>query len=84
MKVGDKIGDRVVKSILSKFPVMWSGWEMDDQAWVMVFEDGTKSFVTTDHGMPTVIDAEYFNDRIDSYKRTIEATKEAIKVYENT
>lgn len=53
--IGQKIngtGERVIKSVLQNFKVLWYSWECDSDAAVVELNDGEKGIIITDHGSP--------------------------------
>jgi hypothetical protein len=43
---------------------MHNGWEMDNEAWAVEFEDGTRAVLTTSHGGLYVADRVEFEDKL--------------------
>ena len=81
VEVGLAIDGRKIKSILKTFLVLYSGWELDDVAWIVEFEDGGRAeLVRTDHG------GVYISDdgktelalKIAEYEKAIKETQEAL------
>ena len=66
--------------IILEFPVMFSGWECDDRAWVMERPDGVRYLKTTNHGSPCVVDEKFFNGKLMEYEHAIWQTEKALEL----
>lgn len=61
-----------------EFPVMWSGWELDDKGWVALDDSGKKIIVLSNHGTEYVASIDDLHEKIRKYKTVIEATEKAL------
>ncbi len=48
--IGLKIGQKTVVEVLAWAAVMHVGWELDNDAWAVKFDDGSIDLLTTNHG----------------------------------
>lgn len=39
-----------VKKVIHTATLLYSGWEMDNEGWIVELEDGTRAALTTSHG----------------------------------
>ena len=65
---------------LFKFKVLWLGWEMDNDAWIMERANGTRYIKMTDHGREYIASVGELEERVTNYLEVLEETKEAIKL----
>ena len=61
---GTKTSAGTVSKVLHTAKVLHDGWEMDNEAWVVEFEDGTRAVFTTSHGGLYVADRAEFEDKL--------------------
>ena len=61
-----------------EFPVLWSGWELDDKGWVVLDDSGNRVIVLTNHGAEYVASISELQEKIKRYKAAIEETEKAI------
>lgn len=64
VEVGTKIGGETVRHVLHTARVLHSDWEMDNEAWVVEFEDGARAVLTTSHGGLYVAKRQEFEDKL--------------------
>jgi len=62
--VGTKTERGIVTKVLHTAKVMHAGWEMDNEAWAVELEDGTRAVLTTSHGALYVADCGEFEDKL--------------------
>ena len=79
-KKGDIIEDKIVEAILFDFEILYSGWEMDSQAWVILFTDGSKSVVLTNHNIPYIAKWTEVDEIVEKYRKAILDIKTAISI----
>jgi hypothetical protein len=66
--------------IIKDFPILWSGWEMDNTGWI-VSADKTKLLVITNHGQFQIeADASFLVDQQKLYLDTLKDTEEALSL----
>jgi hypothetical protein len=69
--------------IKHQFPVLWAGWEMDNEAAVVEVE-GKLLLVMTDHGNPMILKGSQattaLKNRWDEYRRATAETTKAMKM----
>ena len=65
---------------LYEFPVLWSGWELDEKGWVALDNSGQKVIILTNHGVEYVASIDDLQKHLLRYKEATEATKKAIKM----
>lgn len=63
-----------------EFPVMWSGWELDNKGWVALDDNGKRVIVLTNHGVEYIASNDELHEKIKSYTATIEATEKALEI----
>jgi hypothetical protein len=61
-----------------EFPVMWSGWELDDKGWIALDDSGKPVIILTSHGAEYVASIDVLQEKIKRYKAVIEATEKAL------
>jgi hypothetical protein len=66
------------KRKLFKFPVMWSGWECDDEGWVVEMADGSRALLLTDHTAEYIAKPKKLREKIREYKKAIAASEKAL------
>lgn len=65
---------------LYEFPILWSGWELDEKGWVALDNSGQKVIILTNHGAEYVASIDDLQKHLQRYKEATEATKKAIKM----
>lgn len=65
---------------LYEFPVLWSGWELDEKGWVALDNSGQKVIILTNHGAEYVASIDDLQKHLLRYKEATEATEKAIKM----
>lgn len=63
-----------------EFPVLWSGWELDDKGWVALDDSGKAVIILTNHGTEYIASTEEVQENIKRYSLAIEATERAIEM----
>jgi len=66
------------KLILHHFKVLHDGWEMDNDAWVVERQDGSRAIVTTNHGGTYVAEPKEFEDKAAEYRSVLDGTLAAL------
>jgi len=79
-KKGDIIDDKVVKEIVYEFEILSSDWEMDSQAWVILFSDESKNIVLTNHNKPYIAEWTEIDEIVEKYKKAILDIRTAISI----
>lgn len=69
--------------IIFEFDVLWQGWEMDNTAWVMQREDGSRYLKMTSHGSDYEASVGELLSRVDEYQTALFNTKKAIDLLGN-
>lgn len=77
MRTKLKIGNNIY-NVIHEFPVLYSGWECDYEAWIIDYE-GKPRLVTTDHGGFDFDETDLLTDKIEEYKRAIAETQRALE-----
>jgi hypothetical protein len=62
--VGTRTDKGTVAKVLHTAKVLHESWEMDNEAWAVEFEDGTRAVLTTSHGGLYVADRAEFEDKL--------------------
>lgn len=70
-----------ITDVVSAIPVMWSGWDEDDRAWLVRCNDGhVRIFAIGRYGL--VLDQarvrQVLTKRVEAYKRAVELTERAL------
>lgn len=65
---------------LYEFPVLWSGWELDDKGWVAEDNNGKLVIILTNHGAEYIASIEKLEKHLQRYKEASNATEKAIKM----
>lgn len=52
-----------VKQVFHRATIMHTGWESDNEAWLVELEDGRKVVLTTNHGSIVEMDIGYASDK---------------------
>jgi hypothetical protein len=63
--------------VISEFPILHEGWEMDFVAWI-VLVNGIKYVVGTNHGMCYLMSVNELNAHVDDYNKALRGTCAAI------
>jgi hypothetical protein len=63
--------------LLAAIPLMYQGWECDEWGWVVEYQ-GKPVLVMTDHGSPSIMDAEELRDFILRYSEGIQLVVKAL------
>lgn len=61
-----------------EFPVLWSGWELDDKGWVALDDSGKPVIILTNHGTEYVAATDELQEHMKRYRAVIEATEKAL------
>lgn len=64
VEAGTKTCRGTVRRVLHTATVLHKGWEMDNQAWAVEFEDGTSGLLTTSHGALYVAELAELNEKL--------------------
>jgi hypothetical protein len=64
--------------IISKFKILTHEWEMDGYGYIVSDIEYNKNIIVTNHGKPIVVNKDYLNDIISTYKETIQETQRAL------
>ena len=64
---------------LFEFPVLWSGWEMDNKGWIAE-KNGKRVIVLTSHGREYIASEAELAKRLQDYRDALAATKQAIRM----
>ena len=62
--VGTKTERGTVAKVLHTAKVLHDGWEMDNEAWAVEFEDGSRAVFWTSHGGLYVAERSEFEDKL--------------------
>lgn len=68
------------KRTLFHFKVMFSGWECDDDAWVVELKDGSRALVTTSHCSAYVAKPAEFAEKLEEYAKVVSDTQKALEM----
>lgn len=90
MKVGDIIGDRKITKIIKEFPILYSGWELDNVGYVVeherivrknVNEKRKVSFALSGHGVFQLVDSnDFVMEKIEEYQKALSTTRVALEL----
>ena len=64
--------------IISKFKILHHEWEMDGYGYIVKDLEYNKNIIVTNHGKPMIVNKDYLNEMISSYKETIQETERAM------
>jgi hypothetical protein len=64
--------------IISKFKILHHEWEMDGYGYIVKDLEYNKNIIVTNHGKPMIVNKDYLNEIISSYKETIQETERAL------
>ena len=59
--------------------VLWSGWESDQQAW-LVNDNGVPKLVATNHGQHMFVSLGFLEERIAEYERVLSESREVLNI----
>lgn len=62
------------------FTVLYEGWEMDNEAWVVEDQAGNRWIETTSHGSKYVATVEEFRQKAKEYKTVLDQTEKALEL----
>ena len=79
-KKGDIIDGKTVEEIIFEFKILFVDWEMDSQAWVVIFSDESKSIVLTNHGKLYIPEWTEIDKIVEKYKKAILDISTAISI----
>ena len=71
---------KTIEKIIHSFPILHEGWELDYTAAIVLFNDGTKGIVGTNHGSLAFWTREELLSKIERYKYAIQATEKALEL----
>ena len=80
MKAGDIIEGVKVAEVLLEFPVLWIGWEMDNEGWIVKDAKGREHVVLTAYSIPYITSQLDLKDRLNCYKDAIDGIHQALKI----
>jgi hypothetical protein len=60
-----------VKQVLYKATIMHTGWESDNEAWLVELEDGSRVVLTTNHGSVVEMSLDYVNKKLQETTNSI-------------
>ena len=64
--------------IISKFKILHHEWETDGYGYIVEDLEYNKNIIVTNHGKPMIVNKDYLNKMISSYKETIQETERAM------
>lgn len=76
MKLKDRISARgfgVMKKLIQAATILREGWEMDNYAWLVEMEDGSRKAFTTNHGGLCELSREELNSAIEETERSLKS-----------
>lgn len=65
--------------IVAKFKILHHEWEMDGYGYI-IYDQGEKQLVISDHGTIRIVDKEHLNELIKNYKEVIQETEKALSL----
>ena len=65
------------------FPVLYEGWDMDEEGYVKETENGDRYLVLTSHGREYKADPQELRDKIDEYRNAIKMSEHALSLLTN-
>ena len=71
-------------TLIKSFPVLWDGWECDNEWYLCKDQTGKKVFVVTNNCIPHIGQAFELEDKIDYYREVLETTEEILKELEES
>lgn len=77
--VGINIDNKVVKRVISQATVLHCGWDLDNDAWSVEFDDGTKGIIFTNHGGFYISTPQEINEYIKETQESVEQLKQLLK-----
>jgi hypothetical protein len=66
------------KRTLLTFPVLWAGWECDDEGWVVELKDGSRALVMSSHCHESIVEPGRLQEKIAEYEEAAHASKKAL------
>lgn len=69
-----------VKEIIHRFTILHSGWEMDNDGWVVKMADGSLKEFTTCHGSLCPWDIRGIEDKINETADSLKGLREALDI----
>ena len=72
------IEGKEIEKVLYEFPVLHSGWEMDNVGQVVDFTDGSSGLILTNHGRPYIGTIAGLEAKVKEYEKAIEETDKAM------
>jgi hypothetical protein len=64
--------------VVMRFAVLWEGWEMDNEAWVMERPDCSRYLVMTNHGARYMAMPSDLRERIAEYEKVLADSRKAL------
>lgn len=64
-----------IKEVVYKSQVMYIGWEMDNEIWLVKLDTGTHRLITTSHGGLCVLSRESLNVTIKTHQDVLNSLK---------
>ena len=77
---GDIIDGKTVREIVYEFKILSSDRVMDSQAWVVIFSDGSKNIVLTNHGKLYIPKWTEIDKIVEKYRKAILDIRTAISI----
>lgn len=78
--IGDMPVINTVSKVLRKFDVLWSAWELDSEAWLVVYDDGSAGIVGTNHGALYARNVQNCSDKLCEYIKAFSDLQGAMHV----
>ena len=69
--------------VIYTFPVLYEGWEMDENGYIKETDDGDRYLILTSHGMEYKADPQELRDKIDEYRNAIKMSEHALSLLTN-
>lgn len=63
-----------------EFSILYCGWECDHKGWIVENHDGTRFILLTSHGGEYVGETSELAEKIEEYKKAIDATEQALQL----
>ena len=68
-------------NVLLEFDVLWSGWDMDNTAWIMQDANGEKYLAMTSHGgAPYRVTKDGLEKQITEYEKVLADSRKALSM----
>lgn len=71
-------------TFVKSFPVLWDGWECDNEWYLCKDKQGKNVVVVTHNTIPRIGSAYELEDKIEHYREVLETTEEILKELEET